>query len=76
MTGRRSPEPALFMLPPERVADHLELPVSLVHRFIASGVLEAREVEPGVIRVPRAALVNLLRQHPWLRAVIRNTPGS
>ena len=75
MNGRTQ-EPALFLLTPERVADHLDVPVSLVHRFIASGALEAREVDPGVLRVPRAALVKFIAQHPWLRNVRRSSPNS
>lgn len=70
------PDPALYMLTPERVADHLDLPVSLVYRFIASGALEAREVEPGVLRVPRSAFERFLAEHPWLRAIVRNSAGK
>jgi len=72
----RPQEPALYMWTPERIAEYLEIPVGLVHRFIASGLLEAREVEPGTYRVPRGALVKLVAQHPWLRAADRNPPGS
>ena len=54
------------LLTPEDVATYLDLPVSTVRRFIASGVLEAHELEPFTYRIAPVSLAVFLADHPWL----------
>lgn len=46
----------------------LDLPPSLVARFVTSGILAASELRPGEIHISLLALARFLSAHPWLAA--------
>ena len=48
----------------------LDLPPSLVARFITSGMLAASEIRPGEVHITLLALARFLSEHPWLAAGI------
>ncbi len=53
-------------LTPEQVARELDLPVRIVRRFIATGLLPTVELEPGLIRITPGDVKRFIATHRWL----------